>query len=400
MIFLKSFFPTLGAVLLCALLFFSCSNGNNQAPQAKPIPVVAVEQKTVTVYQNYPTTIEAINDNDVRAKISGYILEVLVDEGQHVKQGQALFRLEANTLAPNANAAKSGITAADANIAAAKANVEAAGIEVQKLQPLVDKGIISNVQLETARANLLRAQGQLSQANAAYQQAQANYKSAAANADYAVIRAPISGVLGKINFRKGALVGPADPTPITVISDTRELFAYFSMNEAAYLNFLAAIPGSSVKEKLNNLPMVELLLANNQPYPDKGKITTVSGQVDPTTGSIQFRASFPNSSGLLTSGNTGQIRIPRVFDNALVVPESALYEQQGNVFLYKIISDSVVAVKVNVTDRTDNLGIIGEGVQLGDTIAAQGVGVLKSGMKVAPQLTTTDSVISNLKPKF
>ena len=389
-------------VFLFLLMFFlnACGKKAVQQKSPKPIPVVEVTQKDVTTYQNFPTTIEGVNNNDVRAKISGYILEVLVDEGQHVRQGQPLLRLETNTLAPNASAAMSGITAASANIEALKASVNAAHIEVNKLQPLVDKGIISEVQLETAKANLLRAEGQLSQANAAYEQAQANYKSAAANVGYSIIRAPISGVLGKINLRKGALVGPSDPTPITTISDTRELYAYFSMNEAAYLNFLSEIEGVSVRDKIRNLPMVELVLANESIYPEKGKITTVTGQVDPTTGSIQFRVSFPNPSGILTNGNTGEIRIPKQFNHAIIVPESALYEQQGNVFLYKIVDDSVVATKVKVTARTNNMGIIDGGIKVGEKIAAQGVGTLKTGMKVKTQLTTTDSIINNLKPKF
>jgi membrane fusion protein (multidrug efflux system) len=386
--------------LLLILILNACGKKGEQQKPPKSIPAVEVTQKTITTYQNFPTTIEGTNNNDVRAKINGYILEVLVDEGQHVRQGQALFRLETNVLAPNASAAKSGITAASANIEASKANVNAARIEVDKLQPLVDKGIISNVPLETAKANLLRANGQLSQANAAYEQAQANYKSAAASVDYSIIKAPISGILGKINFRKGALVGPSDPMPITKISDTRELYAYFSMNEAEYLDFLGNIDGTSVSDKVRNLPMVELLLANESIYSEKGKITTVTGQIDPTTGSIQFRVSFPNPSGILTNGNTGEIRIPKQFNNAMIVPESALYEQQGNIFLYKIVSDSVVATKVNVTARTNNMGIINDGVKIGDKIAAQGVGTLKTGMKVKAQLTTTDSIITHLKPKF
>ena len=385
---------------LSILIINAC--GKNKEPQKPPksIPAIEVNEMTVTTFQSFPTTIEGINNNDVRAKINGYILEVLVDEGQHVTQGRTLFRLETNTLGPNASAAKSGITAASANIEASKAGVNAARIEVEKLQPLVEKGIISNVQLESAKANLLRANSQLSQANAAYQQAQANYKGAAANADYSNIRAPISGILGKINFRKGALVGPSDPTPITSISDTRALYAYFSMNEAEYLDFLNNIDGKTVNDKIRNLPMVDLVLANESIYPEKGKITTVTGQIDPTTGSIQFRVSFPNPNGLLTNGNTGKIRIPKQYKNALVVPESALYEQQGNVFLYKIVNDSVVATKVNVSARTNNMGIIKDGVKVGEKIAAQGVGTLKTGMRVNAQLTTTDSIISNLKPKF
>ena len=147
--------------------------------------------------------------------------------------------------------------------------MNAAQVEVNKLRPLVEKNIISNVQLQTAEANLSRAQAQMSQAIAARQQAtagvsqaQANYQGVQANVNYSVIRAPISGVVGKINLRTGSLVGPGDPTPITTVSDTGELYAYFSMNEKEYLDFLKNAYGATVPEKLRNMPMVELVMAN------------------------------------------------------------------------------------------------------------------------------------------
>lgn len=387
-------------ILLGASLLQACGNKQETKPQAKPLPVVKVETRNVTGYQFYPTTIEGINNNDVRAKISGYIKDVYVDEGQQVRQGQILFRLETNAIAQTANAAKSGISAARASMDAAQASVDAAKIEVDKLRPLVEKNIISNVQLETAKANLLRAQSQVSQARASYHQAQANYQSAEANVDYSVIRAPISGVLGKINWRKGALVGPSDMTPITTVSDTRELYAYFSMNEAEYLDFLKDVPGSDIKQKLSNLPNVELEMANGRMYPEKGKVKTVTGQVDPTTGTIQFRVSFPNHMGLLTNGNTGRIKIPKPYYNVLVVPESGLFEQQGNVFVYKVQKDTAVSVMVQLAGREENLGIITQGVALGDTVVAQGVGTLKTGTPLKPQMTAIDSLTKNIKPVF
>src|SRR5690606_32497816 len=145
-----------------------------------------------------------------------------------------------------------------------------------------------------AKDNLSRAQGQLEQARAAYQQAQANYSGVQANIDFGVVRSPISGVVGAINFREGSLVGPADQTPITTVSETGEVYAYFSMNEREYFDFLANTEGKNISEKLKNIPEVELVLANGQVYSEKGKIKTVTGQINPQTGTIQFRATFAN----------------------------------------------------------------------------------------------------------
>ena len=178
----------------------SCGKNDQAGQQAQgpmPYDVVEVPTKVVSSYQEFPANIEGIVNNDIRAKIQGYVTQVFVDEGQYVSAGQPLFKLETNVLSQTADAAKSGVgaaaasvSAAAANVSAAKASVEAAQVEVNKLAPLVEKKIISNVQLETAKANLAQAkagqaqaQAALVQAQAGQSQAQANYKGAQANVD-------------------------------------------------------------------------------------------------------------------------------------------------------------------------------------------------------------------------
>lgn len=392
----------INCLLVVPLLILGASCSSNEAPKQgpRPLPVVEAEQRTVIGYRNYPTSIQGINNNDVRAKISGYIEKVYVDEGQYVQAGQPLFRLETNTLGQSASAAKSGVDAAQSAVRAAQSSVDAAQLEVDKLIPLVEKNIISEVQLETAKANLLRAQSQLEQARAGHHQAQANYKGAQANVDYSVIRAPISGVVGKINFREGSLVGPADPTPITTVSDTRELYAYFSMSEAEYLNFLSQTPGNSLSEKIKNLPAAELELANGTKYSESGKIEAVTGQINAQTGTIQFRASFPNKDGLLTNGNSGRILIPRQYNDAVVIPESGTYEQQGYVYAYKVQNDTARSVIIEVTDRIDNLVLVKSGVNPGDLMVGSGVGNLRNNTPIKPIPVTIDSLTKNIKTIF
>ena len=285
--------------------------------------------------------------------------------------------------------------------------MSAAQVEVNKLKPLVEKNIISGVQLQTAQANLARAQAQVAQAQAGKQQAsagvaqaQANYQGAQANVDYSVIRAPISGVIGKINFRNGSLVGPGDPMPISTVSDTSELYAYFSMNEKEYLDFLKNAVGATVPEKLKNMPAVELLLANGDVYKEKGYVKAVTGQIDAATGSIQFRVVLPNPDKLLSNGNSGKIRIPVTYDNALVIPESATIEQQGLVYVYKVKQDTAKSAVISVIDRVNNMVVIKEGAEKGDVVVAEGVGTLKSGTPVKPQPKKFDDLINAIKPIF
>ncbi|MGC4129337.1 MAG: efflux RND transporter periplasmic adaptor subunit [Bergeyella sp.] len=405
-------------ILILSFAVFALAGCKKEQPKTdgpKPFPVVSAEVKNLTGYQSFPASIQGIVNNDVRAKIQGYITQVLVDEGQYVTKGQPLFRLETNVLTETADAARSGISAAKANVSAAEANVSAAQaavnvaqVEVDKIKPLVEKNIISSVQLQTAQANLSRAKAQFQQAVAARQQAAAgvsqaaaNYKGAQANVNYSVVRAPISGIVGSLPLKVGSLVGPNDQTPLTTISDTREVFAYFSMNEKEYLNFLEKSYGATVPEKLRNMPMVELQLANGSIYPEKGKIETVTGQINASTGTISFRAFFPNAQKLLSNGNSGNIRLPNAYENVVVIPESATYEQQGIVYAYKVGADKKVKnTIIEVKDRIGNMAIVSSGLQKGDKVVALGIAGLKDGGEIIPKPINMDSLVNTIKPLF
>ncbi len=360
------------------ILFFlvACQNnkqGQQQAQHAMPYPVITVPLKTVTGYSSYPVSIEGTINSAVRAKVAGYITSVLVDEGQKVAKGQTLFKIETESLTQDADAAK--------------ANINVAQVEVEKLQPLVEKNIISKVQLSTAEAKLA--------------QAKATYNSIIARIDYATIKSPVSGYLGAINFREGALVSPDDPISLSTVSVTDEVYVFFSMNESSYLDFLQNTQGSNLTEKINNFPPVELELANGMIYEQKGRIETVTGEVNPSTGTVSFRATFPNPSRLLANGSSGKIRIPKTYQDAVVVPESATFEQQGKVYVFKVQGDTLaVSSAVEVKDRVDNLAIISSGVSAGDKIVAQGVGKIRTNTPIVSRSVPFDSIANSLNVVF
>lgn len=392
-------FSVLTVMTLPAL--FSCNSGNKQMTMPPPaVPTVEVVNKDVVSYETFPVSIEGKVNNAVRAKISGYITQVFVDEGQMVTKGQPLFKLETNVQSQDANAARSGVSAAQANIEAAQAAVSAAQVEVDKLTPLVERNIVSNVQLETAKANLLRAKGQLEQAKAARKQASSSYDAVVANVNYGIVRSPISGVVGAINSREGSLVGPGDQMPITTVSETSEVYAYFSMNESQYFDFLEQTPGKTVAEKLKNMPEVDLILPNDQQYDQKGKIKTVTGQINPQTGTIQFRVTFSNKDHFLSNGNSGTVRIPVMHKGIMVVPESAAFEQQGATYVYRVGNDTVTNIPIKVIARVNNMVLIESGIKPGDRIVAQGTGKLKPGSSIKSVPTSLDSIVNAIKPIF
>lgn len=361
-------------ITFTTLLSISCED-KKTAPASQgpvPYPVIEVPLKTVTGFSTYPVSIEGTVSSGVRAKVPGYITNVLVDVGEKVRKGQVLFKLETQSLSQEAGAAK--------------ANVNAAQVEVDKLKPLVEKGIISPVQLETAKARL--------------EQAKAGYSSIAASIDYANIKSPVDGYVGSIRYREGALVSPNDPKPLTTVSDIEDVYAFFSMNESEYLNFLQKTPGKNIQEKLDNFPPVQLELVNGDIYEEEGKIETVSGQIDPSTGTVSFRAVFPNT-GILASGNSGKIKIPKMYENVPVVPESASFEQQGKVYVYRVQGDSMaVSTPIKVVDRVNNLIIVESGIQKGDLIVAQGVGKLRNNTPIQPQPIPFDSIANSIQPVF
>ncbi|MDR5591265.1 efflux RND transporter periplasmic adaptor subunit [Christiangramia sp. SM2212] len=367
------------AVLAIAVSSTSCGGDQNSQAQAAPanqvlpFPVTEVPTRTVTGFTTYPVSIEGVVNSEVRAKVTGYITDVLVDEGEKVKKGQTLFKLETQSLNQDA--------------AAAKANVNAAQVEVDKLKPLVEKNIISEVQLETAKAKL--------------EQARSNYNSIAANISYGNIKSPVDGYVGSIRLREGALVSPNSQEPLTTVSDISRVYAYFSMNEVEYLDFLQNYEGSNIEEKLGNMPKVQLKLANGSTYNEEGSIETINSQVNENTGSISFRAVFNNPSRLLTNGNSGKILIPKTYENAVVVPQASTYEQQGNILVYKLgaenkVNSSIIEVIANI----DNMYVVKSGVEEGDSIVAKGLSKLRPDTEIKPQPTPFDSVAKPIEKVF
>jgi len=381
---LKSQWLILIVGLLIILLEYGCSESAAEklsyAPPPLQLPVIQLKTAPATTYQLFPASIQGKTNVEIRPQVDGYLQKMYVDEGAYVKAGQPLFKINDAPYIEQLNNTK-------ASLQFAQASLQRAQVELDRLTPLVENNVISEVQLKTAKANYEAAR-------ASVNQNKAMVSAAEINVGYTVIKAPVSGYIGKIPYKTGALVGKSAVDPLTVLSDVSEVYAYFSLSENDYIAFKNQFAGNSIEEKLQHVPVVELVLANDSLYTTKGRIETVEGQFDETTGSISFRATFPNASGTLRTGNTGKIRIPTLYTSALVVPQEATYEIQDKVFVY-VVGDSnkVAGTPINISGKTANYYFVDKGLSAGTRIVYSGGGNLQDGMTITPQLISTDSLL-------
>lgn len=369
-------------ILMLAVLLYGCSSPKAGTPPQGPpqLPVMVVASAPATTYLEFPASLEGKVNVDIRPQVSGYLEKIYVDEGAHVKAGQPLFKIDPKVYAEQLNGATS-------NQLAAAANVEKAQVEVDRLTPLVASNVVSDVQLKTAKANYEVAKAALAQAKAAA-------GSARINVGYTLITAPVNGYIGRIPYKAGALVSNADA--LTVLSEVHEIYAYFSMSEADFIRFKNDFPGNTLEEKLKNAPPVELILADNSTFSEKGKIGTIDGQFDKTTGAITFRAAFPNPNGILRTGNTGKVRFAREVPAAITIPQEATFEIQDKVLVYTVADSNKVSSRpIHIAGKTASLYFVNDGLKAGEKIVLSGTANLKDGVVITPQPVPADSVLQS-----
>lgn len=362
-------------VIVSMLIFSACAR-KQQQPQGQagppPFPVSTVTRQDVTSYNHYAASIEGEQNVEIRPKIDGFIEAIYVEEGDWVTAGQLLFKINADQLEQQVNAAKAAISAAEAKVAAAR-------LEVSKLQPLVDKDIVSPKQLATAESNLSAAQASLNQATA-------NYNTAKENLDYAYIKSPVTGVLGSIPHKVGALVGRNESEPLTTVADISKVKAYFSLNEKQLLNINREFKPGKDKKLADALPPVSLVLIDGSEYEHQGKIKTINGLINTRTGSAQLQATFPNPEHLLRSGSSGEIKFPVVHKDVFKVPQNATFELQNKKLIYVVDKgNKVSSTPIEVVDALDKDFIVKSGLKEGDRIVVAGANKLKDGMQITPQ---------------
>lgn len=348
------------------LIVSACGNKNHQAgaPQGPPpvnVVTVPVTVANASYYDEYPATIKALNETELRAQVNGYITAIHFTEGSKVRKGERLYSIDQQ-------AVEATYQQAQANLAVVEANFVKAQKDVERYRELAKSDAISRQQVDNAEAAYTAAQKQV-------EASRATVKSVQTNVRYSTIVAPFDGTIGLSNVRLGAAVSAGqtllntissdDPIAVDITVDQREIFAFTQLQAKK-----AAKDDSTFR-----------LAFGGQPYALPGKISVIDRAVDQNTGSIKMRLTFPNPDHTLRPGMSGQLRVLTAsVDKSILIPYKAITEQLGEFFVYVTVPDN------KVTQRNVLLGkqigknvIILDGLKEGETIVTEGVQNLREG---------------------
>lgn len=362
------------AYLVLGLVLVSCSGNKSQQSSMmmgnNEYAVETIALSNADLSTKYPTTIKGSQDVEIRPKVSGNITRQLVDEGDFVRAGQVLFVIDPTQY-------QAAVEQARAAVNVSKASISTQELTVANKKALLERNIISKYDYDVAVNTLAMYKAQLSQAEAAY-------KSAADQLSYCSVRATSSGVIGEIPYRVGSLVSPSIVQPLTTVSNLEQMYAYFSMTEKQFLE-LTRSNGSSEAAR-RSLPNVTLILADGSTYSEQGVVSSFSGVIDQSTGSLQMRATFRNANKLLRSGATGVLKFPVHKANAIIIPQKATYQIQDKIFVYVVDKDNKVkTTEITVLEQNDGSNyVVTSGLNTGEKIVIEGVNKLKDGMEIKP----------------
>ncbi|MBN3583324.1 efflux RND transporter periplasmic adaptor subunit [Algoriphagus aestuarii] len=358
-------------ILVCLSIsfgIFSCEEAEVEE-EGIPLPVLTLQEETAAISYKYLGSIEGVENVQIRPQVEGILEQIYVDEGQYVNKGDVLFKI-------NNQPYMEDLKNALANVDLEKAKLKKAKTEIERLRPLIENEVISEVRMETTVADYEVAQSSLAKAEAEA----ANMR---INMGFTTIKAPVDGLMGRIPKSIGNVVKKSDSEPLTVLSNVSEIYVYFSMSESDYLYFERMKKDSSSR-KLN--PDVKLVLADGSVYDKVGMIDANSGQINRSTGSITLRAHFENPDTLLRTGNTGKILMEQIYPNAILVPQSATTSIQDKRFIFVLNDDNTVRrQEIKIEGRTGNDFIVsGDVLKANDRIVTAGLDKLSEGVLVKP----------------
>ncbi len=365
---------TLIMSLFCAMCLVACkdkgtvSEGQGSAVQGnKQWKTMVVKRSDTEVKQLFSASIQGRQDIEIRPQVQGKIVTVCVKEGEQVKQGQTLFTIDAVPF-------RAALAQASAQVRAAQASAASAKLKYESSKRLFENKVVSNHELQLAYNTWLDAQAQVALARAAE-------ASARNNLSYTAVKSPSNGVVGVLPFRQGALVGPETTQPLTTVSDNSTMYVYFSMDENQLLGLLRKY--GSMEKTIAQMDAVGLQLSDGGMYDVQGKVTSISGLINKSTGSVSLRADFANPNRLLHSGATGNVVMKQQYKNVIVIPQTSTVTLQDKLIVYRVVNGKAVSTAVTVAPYNDGRTyIVQSGLKPSDEIVADGAGMVQEGMEV------------------
>lgn len=375
---------SLSFLLLSSLALASCQEEQQTAPPVAEYNMLTIAVSDCDITRLSSATIRGRQDVDIYPQVSGTLTNVLVDEGDVVRKGEVMFVIDQVPY-------KAAVATAEANAASARASLATAKLTLESKGKLFESKVVSEFDYLTAKNAALMAEAQVAQADA-------QLITAKNNLSYTTVKSPVDGTIGVLPYRIGALVSSAMAAPLTTVSDNSEMYAYFSMTENELLNTIRKY--GYREAAMESYPDVSLQLSDGSTYNYTGKINSMSGVIDRSTGTITLRADFENPEGLLHSGASGNVVIQTQRDSVIIIPRDATFEIQDKVFVFKAIDGVAKSAMVEITKVTGGKEYIVEsGLSAGDQIIAEGVGLLREGTPVkakgaataAPTPATTET---------
>jgi membrane fusion protein (multidrug efflux system) len=426
----------LGCILLGGT---ACDKGKDKAAKAPLLPppgvvVAEVQQRTVPIIRDFTARTEGIPTVDVRARVAGVLDQVLYNEGTEVKQGQVLFKLQRDEYQAALESAKAQLLKAQADLTRArdtsvvdraratlderKAELGRRQADVARYVPLAQARAIPQQDLETAqsqekvavasvevataalRDSQLAQRTQIELAEAAVQAAKAAITQADLNLGYTTISAPISGIVGKIMVDAGNLVGKNEPTLLTTISTVDPIYVEFPVAEPDYLKLSARIKVDSQGRGQASERNLELFLADNSLFPQKGRLIFIGRAFDAKTGTIPVQAEFPNPARVVRPGQFARVRgvVDRKAD-AILVPQLAVQDQQGAKIVFVVDEQNKVGFRpVTLDERVDDMYIVTKGLKAGERVIVEGMQKVRPGMMVKAETRASTGIPADKAP--
>jgi membrane fusion protein (multidrug efflux system) len=414
---LKTINPIIGCLVITTLLTAAgCSNATSAARPSQPpsVEVAEVVQKDVPLYKEWIGTLDGFVNADIKAEVSGYLVQQAYTEGSPVKSGQLLFQIDPRSFQAALDQAQGQLAQsqgqleqaraqsaqAEAGVAVAEANQRRTQLDVDRYTPLAQQQAITQqdldnatqnnmaakAQLQAARAAVETARAQITASTAAVESAKAAAETARINLGFTRLTAPIDGIPGIAQLQVGALVSPASGA-ITTVSTVNPIKVYFTASEQEYLDYTRRFPILEKRRAAEALLDLELILADGTTYPHKGKFYFADRQVDVRTGAIRLAGLFPNPNNILRPGQYGRVRTStQTQQGALLVPQKAVIDLQGTRQVAVVDGGNKVTIRtVSLGDTVGSQWIVNNGVNPGERVVVEGVQKVRQGMQVDPK---------------